>query len=135
MPISLSFSATHRYRDQAPAVELPVVLRAGGNSVDVRARVDTGAANCIFERRFAELLGLDVESGRLQAFRTVTGPFSTYEHEVVIHSLGIEFSSVVYFAQDRTFNRSVLGRTGWLDRVRVAIVDYDRTIHLSAYDD
>jgi hypothetical protein len=33
-----------------------------------------------------------------------------------------------------TFNRSFLGRSGWLDRLRVAVVDYDRMLFLSAYE-
>src|SRR5437763_515657 len=98
------------------------------------ATVDTGAARCIFERRYAELLGLIVESGRIQRFRTMTGSFSAYEHEVTLQMLGIEFAAPVFFAEDPAFTRNFLGRTGWLDRLRVAIIDYDRTLYLSAHD-
>ena len=55
------------------------------------------------------MLGLEVESGRLQRFRTVAGSFSAYEHEVTIQTLGIEFSFTVFFAQDSAFNRNFLG--------------------------
>jgi len=41
--------------------------------VELIARPDRGAAHCIFERSYAEELGLDVESGRLQRFRTMAG--------------------------------------------------------------
>src|SRR2546422_4676506 len=74
----------------------------------------------------AEALGLDVESGRPQRFRTMAGSFVAYEHEVTLHTLGIEFSAVVFFAHDPAFNRSLVGRFGWLDRLRIAIIDYDR---------
>src|SRR5664279_2301507 len=87
----------------------------------------------IFERKYAEMLGVDVDSGRLQRFRTVAGSFAAYRHEVTIQTLGIEFSAVVFFAQDSTFNRNFLGRSGWLDRLRVAIVDYDRLLFVSPY--
>jgi hypothetical protein len=30
--------------------------------------------------------------------------------------------------------RDLLGRNGWLDRLRVAIIHYDREIYLSPYD-
>ncbi len=77
---------------------------------------------------------MDVEAGRLQRFRTMTGSFSAYEHAVSIQTLGIEFSTLVFFAQDAEFSRNFLGRGGWLDRLRVAIIDYDRVVYLSAYD-
>jgi hypothetical protein len=80
------------------------------------------------------MLRLDVESGRFQRFRTVAGSFSAYEHEVTIQTLGIEFPATVFFAQDPVFNRNFLGRFGWLDRLRIAIVDYDRTLLLSPYE-
>lgn len=79
------------------------------------------------------MLGLEVESDRLQRFRTVAGSFSAYEHEVTIQTLGIEFSAAVFFAQDSAFNRNFPGRSGWLDRLRIAIIDYDRTLFLSPH--
>jgi len=115
-------------------IEVPTELCAGSRRVEVLARLDTGAAYCIFERRYAEALGLDVESGKAQRFRTMAGSFMAYAHEVTIHTLGIEFSAVVFFAGDPAFSRSFVGRSGWLDRVRVGIVDYDRMLFLSSYD-
>ena len=80
------------------------------------------------------MLGLEVELGRRQSFRTVAGSFVAYEHEVLIQTLGIEFSATVFFAEDPAFNRNFLGRSGWLDRLRIAIIDYDRTLFLKAYE-
>ena len=56
-----------------------------------------------------------------------------YEHEVTLHTLDIEFSAPVFFAEDAMFNRNFLGRSGWLDRLRVGIADYDRLLLLSPY--
>ncbi len=134
MPVSMEFSFSHHYRSSAEGIEVPVTLGSGGQSVDLMAKVDTGAAHCIFERRYAEMLGINPESGRLQRFRTATGSFAAYEHEVTLQMLGISFSSTVYFAQDPLFTRNFLGRAGWLDRLRLAIIDYDRNLYLSAYD-
>ena len=80
------------------------------------------------------MLGLNVEAGRFQIFQTVTGSFPAYEHEVTLQMAGIEFLARVFFAQDPVFARNFLGRTGWLDRLRIAIIDYDRRLYLSAYD-
>jgi aspartyl protease len=133
MPLSLTFEASHRYAS-TDGIDIPIELRVGNQRVELIARLDTGAAHCIFDRRYGEELGLDVESGRPQRFRTMAGSFVAYEHEVTLHTLGIEFSAVVFFAQDPAFSRSFIGRSGWLDRLRVGIVDYDRLLFLSAYD-
>ena len=133
MPVSLAFDAAHHYADALDGIEVPITLCIGRQSVDLLAKLDTGAAHCIFERKYAEMLGVDVDSGRLQRFRTVAGSFAAYQHELTIQTLGIEFSAVVFFAQDSTFNRNFLGRSGWLDRLRVAIVDYDRLLFVSPY--
>jgi predicted aspartyl protease len=133
MPVSLAFDAAHHYADALDGIEVPITLCIGRQSVEFLAKLDTGAAHCIFERRYAEMLGVDVDSGRLQRFRTVAGSFAAYQHEVTIQTLGIEFSAVVFFAQDSTFNRNFLGRSGWLDRLRIAIVDYDRLLFVSPY--
>jgi len=133
MPLSLNFDASHRYAS-TDGIGVPTGLRVGDRKVELLARLDTGAAHCIFERRYAEALGLDVESGRAQRFRTMAGSFVAYEHEVTLHTLGIEFSVLVFFAHDPAFSKSFVGRSGWLDRVRIAIVDYDSMLFLSAYD-
>jgi hypothetical protein len=134
MPVSLEFSVSHRYNSSADGIEVPVTLRIGGQSVDLTTKLDTGAAYCIFDRRYAEMLRLDVESGRLQRFRTATGSFAAYEHEVTLQTLGIAFSKVVFFAEDPAFTWNFLGRTGWLDRLRVAIIDHDLALYLGEYD-
>jgi len=134
MPVSAEFSFSYRYHSSAEGIEVPVTLGSGVQSVDLIAKLDTGAAYCIFERRYAEMLGIVPEAGRLQRFRTATGSFAAYEHEVTLEVLGIAFSTTVFFAQDPLFPRNFLGRAGWLDRLRVAIVDYDRNLYLGAYD-
>jgi len=93
-----------------------------------------GAAFCIFDRRHAEMLGLIVESGQLLSFRTAAGHFRAYGHEINLKTLGVEVSSVVYFAENPEFKGNDLGRTGWLDRIRLGIVDYEQRLYLSAYD-
>ena len=133
MPVSLDFDATHHYTEALDGIEVPITLSTGRQSVEFLAKLDTGAAHCIFERRYAEMLGMDVDSGRLQRFRTVAGSFAAYQHEITIQTLGIEFSAVVFCAQDSTFNRNFLGRSNWLDRLRIAIVDYDRLLFVSPY--
>ena len=75
MAVSLAFDKSHHYPETADGINVPITLCIGPQSVEFFAKLDTGAAHCIFERRYAEMLGLDVESGRLQRFRTVAGSF------------------------------------------------------------
>ena len=133
MPVSLEFDNTHKYTEATDGINVPITLAIGSQAVVLLAKLDTGAAHCISERKYVEILGLEVESGRLLRFRTVAGSFAAYQHEVTIQTLGIEFSAVVFFAQDPTFSRNFLGRTGWLERLRVGIVDYDRMLFVSPY--
>ncbi|MGA2149318.1 MAG: hypothetical protein ABSH49_30635 [Bryobacteraceae bacterium] len=133
MPVSLDFATSHHYSEATDGINVPIMLCMGRQSVELLAKLDTGAAHCIFERKYAEILGLAVESGRLQRFRTMAGSFAAYQHEVTIQTLGMEFPAVVFFAQDPTFNRNFLGRSGWLDRLRVGIVDYDRMLFVGPY--
>ena len=87
MPVSLAFDAAHHYTDALDGIEVPITLCIGRQSVELLAKLDTGAAHCIFERKYAEMLGVDVDSRRLQRFRTVVGSFAAYQHAVTVQTL------------------------------------------------
>ncbi len=87
----------------------------------------------IFSRECCDNLGLEIETGEPQHFDTVTGVFLTYGHPVTLISAGYEFDSTVYFAAAESFERNVLGRFGWLDRMIIGINDYDGKLYLSRY--
>lgn len=130
----LAFTRGHSdaMRDSSTAV--PVVLRSGAQFADLVASVDAGASNCLFENAHATQLGLDLRSGVLTRFQKATSNFDAYGHEIEIDVLGIVTHSLVYFFADALIRKNVLGRGGWLDRVRLGLVDHDRTILLAAYD-
>lgn len=130
----LSFRIEYRYNDER-GILLPVALRYSGRETDFSARVDTGASFCIFQRLHAETVGIAVESGSPTRVSTVTGTFVAYAHQVALGVLGIEMEATVYFAEDPAMPRDVLGQTGWLDRIRLGLVDHDRRLYLSHYDD
>jgi len=131
---SFEFAVSYHYGAKGPGLTIPLTISNGNRVVHVDPIIDTGASSCIFERKHADVLGLDVESGLLCRFRTATGYFDAYEHTVTLNTLGIEFESPVFFAADPTFTRNFVGRRGWLDRIRVAIVHYDQMLYLSPYD-
>jgi hypothetical protein len=82
MAVSLELDTTHQYTDAKDGIHVPITLVIGSQSVELVAKLDTGAAHCIFER---------------------------------------------------TFSRNFVGRSGWLDRLRVGIIDYDRMLFVGPY--
>ena len=46
----------------------------------------------------------------------------------------LAFHSLVYFAKYPGLPRNILGRQGWLRNLRLAVIDYDNLLYLSAYD-
>jgi hypothetical protein len=111
-----------------------VNVQSPERSVTFAAKVDTGSTYCIMERRHGEDLGLSLESGPLQPISTATGRFITYGHQVTLSVADYEFDSMIYFADDPSITRNVLGRYGWLDRIVLGIVDYEGKLLLSRYD-
>jgi aspartyl protease len=137
VPYQLTFDESHDYSraDARDGIAVPVTLRAGGAAAHLTASVDTGASFCVFERGYGELLGLEVEAGEPQVFSTATGTFKAYGHAVTLSTLGLSFDVKVYFAGHEGFGRNVLGRRGWLDHVRLGLVEHDGRLYLSGYGD
>ncbi|MBI1829275.1 MAG: hypothetical protein HYR87_07375 [Thaumarchaeota archaeon] len=134
MAYELSFNKAFVYDSRQKGITLPISLKLAGQTVSLEAKVDTGASCCIFERKYGEDLGVDIESGIEQRVETVMGIFTAYGHDITISVLDYEFDCTAYFAAQYTFTRNVLGRVGWLDRVKLAIIDYDCKLYLSAYE-
>ncbi len=134
MAEEISFDGTYFYRTLKIGITVPVILQSNNRLVEIEAKIDTGAENCIFERRHGETLGLEIESGAEKIFSTVTAPFVAYQHELTLNVLGVEIFSTVYFAKEESFTRNVLGRQGFLDRVKLGLIDYEGKLLLSAYD-
>jgi hypothetical protein len=131
MPYTLHCDQKLGYSDSKPGIMLTVALGWGGTVIRFDAAVDTGATYCVFERSYGERLGLDIESGLRRSFATATGSFIAYGHEVLLSTLDLDLQTTVYFAEEDYFTRNVLGRRGWLDRVRLALDDYSSELYLS----
>jgi hypothetical protein len=131
----VEYKAKHFYQGKDGSVLLPVTLRSADRVVDLVASLDTGASFCLFEGSYAALLGLDLKQGCLTRFRTANSSFEAYGHEVEIEAIGIQTYSMVYFFADESIVKNVLGRSGWLDRVRVGITHHDQLLYLSDHED
>jgi hypothetical protein len=128
----IDFETLHPFGTDKDNIAVPVTLRLGQTTVGLPAQLDTGAKFCVFERGYAEALGLAVENGSPLRFSTAVGAFDAYGH--ILETLGYSFDVTVYFAADESFTRNVLGRRGWLDQVRLALVEYEGKLYLSRYE-
>ena len=131
---SVEFGRTHSYLAAGEGISVPVFLSNGEERIKLLAHMDTGATHCLFERRQAELLNLDVEAGDPMAFLTAAGRVDAFGHLITIETLGLSFESVVYFFADERINKNLLGRLGWLDRIRIGVIDHDGLLYLASYD-
>ena len=134
---NLTFQSKYDYAPSRVGIEIPVDLRANGRSVRLVAKVDTGADFCIFQRDYADELGLDIEAGEHKVVTTVRGErFDVYGHTVILSCLDLdEFETTVYFTPEMAYKRNVVGRLGWLQHVRLALIDHDTVLYLSHYDE
>ncbi|MBI1763692.1 MAG: hypothetical protein HYR56_19880 [Acidobacteria bacterium] len=135
MSYTLTFAARYEYDTHQQGITVPVTLSSGTEAAQLQAKVDSGADGCIFARVHGERLGLDIESGQPTRFRTAMGGFPTFGHEVTLTVLGIAVVAMVYFAADPHFSTNVLGHSGWLNRLRFGLVDYEGRLYLSNYND
>ncbi len=134
MKRQLSFDVEYDY-SLADSILLDVALTNAAVTIRAKALVDTGASVNIFKREVCESLHLDVESDDVIRISTVTGLFTAYGHTLTLQTLGLEFETKVYFAEHEGLPRNVLGRKGWLDRVRLGLIEADAKLFVSRYDD
>ena len=133
MPHELIFAVRYAYDSLQSGITIPVILDAGATKNGCYAKVDTGAEFCLFRREVGEDLQIDIESGERKTFGALTGSFVGYGHEVTLSTFGIDFYVTVYFAELYGLPRNLLGRNGWLQKVRLGLADYDAELFLSAY--
>jgi len=102
--------------------------------VSIEAKLDTASTFCVFHRDYAAILGFELERGVRERIRTATGSFLAYGHEVTMMVRDIEWQAMVFFAEPENFPVNVVGRFGFLNRLRFGLVDYEQLLYLAAYD-
>ena len=75
MSENVSYDKVYQYNTLESGITVIVEIYFGDESRKVRAKIDTGAENCIFERKHGERIGIEIESGREQIFSTPMGIF------------------------------------------------------------
>jgi hypothetical protein len=129
----IDFDRLVPYDSESAGITIPTVLGFSDRQVSLEAKVDTGASVCIFEGSHADALGLDIESGLPLRISTATGTFLSYGFRVTLTVAEMQFDSLVYFAAVPDVRRNVLGRHGWLELVKLGLLDYERKLYLSRY--
>lgn len=135
MPFTVAYDIRQRYKSLDEGITIETALILGTHSALLQAKIDPGSQVCLFQREIGEKLGIDIESGyRIRLGSLIGGSLIAFGHSVTLHTLGLEFDSTVYFAADYGLLRNLLGREGWLQKVKLGIVDYESTIYLSDYN-
>lgn len=112
---------------------IPAFLAANGKRLVCSAKVDPGAEYCLFARDYADRLELAVEDGYRLSLSTLTTPFIDYGHDVTLETLNVVQEVMVFFPESYEINRNLLGRNGWLQHVKLGLVDYEERLYLSRY--
>ena len=133
MSENLEFDQIYEYNTLKSGITVPVKFSLDEHQVAFTAKIDTGSSHCIFERKYGQQLELEIENGIELNFNTAAGNFRAYGHELTLTVLGIENVSTVYFAESDYFDRNVLGRIGWLDRVKLGLIEREGKLFLSEY--
>lgn len=129
------YSRCHSY-GSTDAIAIPVTLSSDAATyVDLIGKLDTGSTFCVFERIHADILNLDLASGLKQRIATATGVFHAYGHLLTLAAFDYEWDTMVYFAEHESFRLNILGRVGYLDHLRVGIVDYEQLLYCGLYDE
>lgn len=135
MAYQLDFEKLISFDDTSNGIALEAEIRYSDVSVKIDARIDTGAAYSIFERRFGEDLGLEIESGMRQRFGTSAGGFYAYSFRVTLLTADLEFNSMVFFTEDASFTKNVLDKITWLDNLALGLVAGAGKIYLNRFEE
>ena len=92
MSHQLNFQIGYRYQSSRHGISLPTILVNGTRSVECDAKIDPGSEYCIFQRRLADALELDLESGHQMIMRGLTGSLLTYGHDVKLQTFDFIFA-------------------------------------------
>ena len=57
---------------------VPVELIRADERVQLKALLDTGASDCLFDIPYADILGIDLRMGFDRSYRTVAGSFRAF---------------------------------------------------------
>ena len=109
---------------------LDVELISSGESVVTKAYVDSGATYSIFKKELAEILNIDVESGKKIFPIGIGGHICAYVHEINMKVGDAEFKTEVLISDELLVRFNILGRIGLFDHFKICFDDKNRALEL-----
>ena len=129
-----SFSTRIHLAEDDAGLFIPLTISAAGRDVEMPGYLDTGSKYCVVPRWVGEHLGLNVEVGQATSLRTGAGLMPTYLHYVTLSIGDLTFEDVpICVAKYRDFDRCLVGRAGWLQKVRLNLIPYDEHLFLNLH--
>lgn len=100
---------------------IPIRILHGDKFQDLRCLVDSGADLCLFPAKIAELIGIDIESGKEEQIGGIAEtPIVAYIHSVRLIVRGLSGVDVeAGFTESRGIRTGILGQTGFFDKYRI----------------
>ncbi len=134
MSWDFSFSIRMEIVQDQFGLRLPITLSIAGQEIEANAYLDIGATYCVLPREAGERLGLDVEAGEPTSLRTGGGQMPTFLHYANLTIDELSFEDVpICVAKYQEFDRILLGRAGWLQKVRLNLVVYEDSLYLNLH--
>jgi hypothetical protein len=134
MSWEFSFSTRLHLAEDESGLFVPVTFSSAGEEVELKGYFDTGSKFCVIPRWAGESLGLDIETGQAISLRTGGGPMPVYLHYVSLTIGDLFFEDVpICVAKYRDFDRCMVGRAGWFQKVRLNLVPYDEHLFLNLH--
>ena len=106
---------------------IPIQLIRGEKRVRYYTLIDSGADLCIFHAEIGELIGIEVESGKLLQFSGISGQqLTAYFHDIKIEVGGYEFDCYAGFSRDTgNLPYGLLGQLGFFNFFDI-LFDYNK---------
>ena len=134
MSWAFSFSTQLHLSEDQMGLHLPISLSFAGQEVGVDAYLDTGSTYCVVPRWVGVRLGLNIEAGTPTTLRTGGGPLPGYLHYVTLTIGDLIFEDVPLCVEKyQELGRCLLGRAGWLQKVRLGLATYDEQLYLNSH--
>jgi len=128
LPSKTSGAFPRRFSVSRPVI--PIRLIKGQEKVKCFAIIDSGADYCVFHASLGEIIGLTIESGKLDYFSGVSmqqqQQSKAYFHDIKIEVGGHEFACWAGFSRDiEHLPYGFLGQLGFFDLFNV-LLDFEK---------
>ncbi len=109
-------------------------IRNKDRETDIYGLIDSGASISIFSLDVAELLGIDIQSGKRRISTGIIGKVEIFIHELEIKIFDNWFPCKIGFSKDITTSFNLLGREDFFIRHLITFNEKDRKTIIKEVD-